>query len=203
MSDAKAPLDRVRRAHEEEFFQKQNQALINAMKQKLAAEEAARSLAESTGITDAALLERLAAFGFDAETAAVLHLVPMVQVAWADGEIQADEKELLLEAADAHGVTSGPARAKFESLLAQAPPAALLDTAIDFIKALLAALPDAEANQACADMTALSYKVAQASGGIFGLFKKVDDDEKAVLRRIAERLAADHPDAAKGLLRKL
>jgi hypothetical protein len=87
-----APDDRVRRAHEEEFFQKQNQALISAMKQKLAAEEAARSLAESTGITDAALLERLAGFGFDAETAAVLHLVPMVQVAWADDVVSPAER---------------------------------------------------------------------------------------------------------------
>ena len=203
MSDANAPLDRIRRAHEEEYFQKQNRLLIEAMKHKLEVEAAADGLGASTGITDHALLERLANFGFDAETAAVIHLVPLIEVAWADGEIQGNERDLLLEAAAAHGIVSGPAKDKFDAMLATAPSVELLDAAIDFIKALLVALPDAESAQACLGLTELSYKVAEANGGIFGLFFKVEDSEKVVLRRIADRLATTYPEAAQRLLDKL
>jgi tellurite resistance protein len=203
MSDSNAPLDRIRRAHEEDYFQKQNQALIAAMKQKLEVQAAAEGLGATTGITDNALLERLANFGFDAETAAVIHLVPLIEVAWASGEIEPDEKELLLEAATAHGVTGGAAKAKFDSMLAAAPPAEMLDAALDFIKALLVALPDDQSEEACLGLTELSYKIAEANGGVFGLFFKVDDEEKAVLRRIAERLSASHPEAAQRLIGRL
>lgn len=203
MSDANAPLDRIRRAHEEEYFQKQNQALIKALKHKLEVEAAADGLGASTGITDHALLERLANFGFDAETAAVIHLVPLIEVAWADGEIQGNERDLLLEAAAAHGIVSGPAKDKFDAMLASAPSVELLDAAIDFIKALLVALPDAESEQACLGLTELSYKIAEANGGIFGLFFKVEDSEKVVLRRIADRLATTYPKAAQRLLDRL
>lgn len=203
MTDATKPLDRMARAHEEEYFRSHNRELIDALKAKLERHDRAEGLAEATHIHDDALLERVAAQGIDKDSMAVIHLVPLLQVAWADGEIQPDEKDLILEAATLYGIEGGPARARLDAMLKAPPSAEFVDAAIDFIKALLAALPEAEAEQACENMTTLALHVAEANGGIFGLIGKVEDTEKRALKAIAEKLANDYPHAAEHLLNRL
>jgi tellurite resistance protein len=203
MSEHDSPLDRVERAHEEQYFRRHNRELIEALRAKMDLEEAVQGIAEQTGIEDHALLVQLAEHGIDQHTMAVLHLVPLIEVAWADGEIQANERDLLLEAAEVYGIVEGPARAKLDEMLAKAPSQELLDASVDFIKTLLAALPDAEAERACTNMATLALKVAEANGGIFGLIAKVEDSEKKVLARIADRLSDEYPDAAQTLLNRL
>lgn len=203
MSDHDSPLERVERAHEEEYFRRHNRELIEALQVRMARDDAAQGMAEQTGIEDQGLLTRLAEHGINKDTMAVLHLVPLIEVAWADGEIQADERDLLFEAAEIYGITTGPARAKLDEMLNKAPSQELLDASVDFIKALLAALPDAEADRACTNMTTLAMQVAEANGGIFGLIAKVETSEKKVLVQIAERLTDQYPEAAEKLLNRL
>lgn len=203
MTDGTKPLDRMARAHEEEYFRSHNRELIDALKAKLDRRDRAAGLAEATHIHDDALLERVAAQGIDKDSMAVIHLVPLLQVAWADGEIQPDEKELILEAATLYGIGDGPARARLDALLEKAPSAEFVDAAIDFIKALLAALPESEADQACENMTTLALHVAEANGGLFGLIGKVEASEKKALQAIAQKLTDDYPQAAEHLLRRL
>ena len=123
------------------------------------------ALAEGTGISDEALLEKLAAHGLDAQSVQVLHLVPLLAVAWADGELQADEAALLREAADKHGLSDG-ARAHFEAFLKKAPKPALVDTAIDFIRALLSVTDDDDAEAKVQDLASLALNVASAAGNV-------------------------------------
>ena len=113
------------------------------------------------------------------------------------------ERELLLAAAQETGVTEGSARALFESMLEEKPKAELVNAAIDFIGNLLQVLPKSESDTARDNLLSLSWQVADACGGVFGLWGRVDDDERDALRRIGERLSEIQPDAAKTLLDRL
>lgn len=202
MSKPKNPLEPLERAHEEEYFHRQDQKLIEQMRDKLAREQAVADIKAETGLADEALLARLAELGVKKETIPVLHLMPLVQVAWADGEIQAGERELLMEAADSTGVT-GEARAALEAMLEKRPPAEFFDAALAFIRHMVAALPEGEGEKAKENLVDLAWRVADASGGVFGLWGRVEDSEKEALRDIAQKLTDSNADAAAKLLRKL
>jgi tellurite resistance protein len=203
MSDDKNPLQPLEKAHEESWFMRRNAQLIEQMRDRMQAEEAAALLKQNTGVDDDEIALALARLGVTADTAPALHLVPLVQVAWADGEIHGDERDLLLEAADATGVTEGPAREFFESLLEKRPADAFFDTALDFIGAMLQALPESEADKARNNLTDFAHRVAKASGGLFGLFWTVDDEERDALAHIAEKLEKGRPKATEKLLDKV
>lgn len=203
MSDRKrSPLDALERAQEETYFHKKDQALVEAMRQKLERERNAEAIRTETGVADEALITRLVELGVDRESIPVLHLAPLLQVAWADGEIQGAERDLLLEAATATGLT-GPGLARLEQMLTTRPEQAWFDAALDFIRNMLAALPDGQADAARGNLEDLAWRVADASGGVFGLWGRVEDAEKNALRNIATRLTAGHSDAASKLLKKL
>ena len=125
MSD-KNPLDPIRASHEEEYFHRKNQMLIERLRQQLKQADEAGKLSATTGIHDPDLMAWLAELGITADNAPILHLVPLFQVAWADGAIQPAERELLEQAAVETGVLPGTAaQAAFEQLL-KAPPGARL-----------------------------------------------------------------------------
>lgn len=203
MNKPKNPLEPLERAQEESYFHRQDQKLIEQMREKLARERSAADIKAETGLADDALVARLAELGVEKATIPVLHLVPLLQVAWADGEIQAGERELLLEAAEATGVTEGAAREAFEGMLQKRPSDDYFDAAISFIRHMVAALPGGESSKAKANLVELAYKVADASGGVFGLWGRVGAEEKDALRSIAEKLTEDKGDAAAKLLGKL
>ncbi|MCA9540024.1 MAG: hypothetical protein KC620_14100, partial [Myxococcales bacterium] len=195
MTDPTKPLDAIERAQEETYFHKKDQELLEKLRTKLMREQAAEGIKAHTGVTDEALLARLAEIGITAETVPVLHLMPLLQVAWADGEIQPDERDLLLEAAHATGVNEGPAREALDAMLKTCPSAEHFAAALDFIRLMLAALPGDKADAARGNLEDLALRIADASGGIFGMFRKIDADERTALHEIAVKLTADKPGA--------
>ncbi len=194
------PLNPVERAHEEEYFRRHNAELIAKMKAKMAAE----ALGEATGVHDEELLEHLVELGLSKETVGVLHLAPLVEVAWADGEIAYREKKLVLEAAEATGVVAGtPAYTALTGMLEKRPDEDFFDSALSYLKVVLAAMPDAEARAATAKVEDLCYAIADCTGGVWGLWGTVEDSERAALRHIAQKLADVRPGASAALLQKL
>ncbi len=73
------------RVLEEEFFHKENQRLLKQLRQMKKMEESKEALAETSGISDDAILQSLLELHIDAQTLAALALVPLIVVAWADG----------------------------------------------------------------------------------------------------------------------
>lgn len=199
----KNPLDALEKAHEESYFHQQDQRLIEQMRQKMQRQQAAEEIKAETGLADDALVARLAELGIARETLPVLHLMPLLQIAWADGEIQGAEREMLLEAAAATGITDGPAREAFEGMLSQRPSAEMFGVALEFIRHMLDALPGDQGTAARENIEELAWRVADASGGVFGLWGRVEDEEKDALRNIAEKLTAGKPGATSKLLEKL
>ena len=89
------------RALENQFYEKENKIKLAAMKAKLDSQSSKDDLRKVSGMTDEAVLDKLVHLGMTANTIAALSLVPLIQVAWADGAIQDNERTAILQGA--HG----------------------------------------------------------------------------------------------------
>ncbi len=82
-----------RHNREEEYFHKQELEVIDKMRRKAQTAALRQRLAERAGIADDELLADLEALGYTVETVMLLHLVPLVQTAWAEGSIHKRERD--------------------------------------------------------------------------------------------------------------
>ena len=82
--------------NEDRYFQERDAEMRAALREKLEAKARGMAkkekMAASVGVTDEQIVAEIEALGFDADTAPVLHLMPLVAVAWTDGEIQNEER---------------------------------------------------------------------------------------------------------------
>ena len=203
MAHQDSPIGAIGKQKEEGYFQQRDAELIANMRARLTAESTAEDLKAQTGVEDDALLVDLAHHGITLDTVPVLHLMPLIEVAWADGEIQTLERDLIMDAAAQKGITEGPAFEFLTHLLSARPDQTLVTAALKFLAHLVAALPDAEGTAARDNLLELTWRVADACGGVFGLWGRVEDEEKDALKKIVDVFNQSKPDASDGLLKKL
>ena len=187
-----------RRAHEEDYFRKRDQELIEKMRLR-AQEEAARDrLAERAGVIDEDLLQKLERLGYSAETVSLLHVMPLLDVAWADGQVSHAERDVIIAAARSRGVESGsPADVQLAEWLVNPPLDVLRDGSLHVLGAMLRMRPSEERTAAECDLFSSCTAVAFASGGLFG-FRKISDQEQQVLDRIVDELTCNSDASSTG-----
>jgi len=175
------PLDDRRIAQEEGYFHKQNQEAAEKLKARLGL--------ESSGIDDKDLVAKLAGADFDADSSRVLYMLPLLEVAWADGKIQAEERTQILSFAAERGIeNTSKAYGLIEKWLAAKPSDSQFELAKSLIGPIVA---HAKLNHPEARDWILksSQKVAEATGGLFGFgFKMVSKDEAEVIAALAKKL---------------
>jgi hypothetical protein len=190
MSDHDAFADRGR-ALEEEYFRKKNRELVEKMRRAAAAESARADLQRTTGLSDPALLQELQELGFTPETASLLPLVPLIEVAWAEGGVTPAERDLIVKLARSRGIEeTSPAGRQLTEWLGVRPDDAVFKNAGHLIAAMLDSAPG-EVRQGLTvdDLVAYCEKIAGASGGIFGTgLRSVTAEERGLLKRIASDL---------------
>jgi hypothetical protein len=173
-----------KRDQEEDYFRKQDRELIERMR-KAAANAA---VGARTGIQDPDLLRDLEALGFTADTVNLLPLVPILQVAWADESISAEERKLIVEFARLRGVAEGSAAdGQLSEWLARRPSADVFSRADRLVAAMLAAGSGVAHDLSADDLVKYSETIAAASGGILGL-GKVSSGERAAIEKIQQAL---------------
>lgn len=171
-----------RKALENEFFTKQNQELLEQLQAERKAEERRAALAQASGISDEAVLDEIARLELGPETLAALSLVPLVAVAWADGQCEDRERSAVLQAAEQSGLRSGdPAYRLLESWLDARPGQELLEAWKDYVGALGRNLGDRALDALKSDLLERARHVAEAAGGFLGLGNRVSKDEQVVL----------------------
>jgi hypothetical protein len=176
------------RALEEEYFHRKERELIAKMRERAAAETERQRIGATTGVADAQLLQDLQELGYTAETISLLHLVPLLQMAWAEGNVSMRERDLIIEAARARGIESGSAAdQQLAGWLAKRPSEELFTTTLRAIRAMLESRPDAEREASQKDLLSYLTSIATASGGVLG-FGAVNDEERAVLARVTQEL---------------
>jgi hypothetical protein len=174
-----------KKALEESFFAKENARLLERMKAEKASKATAEGLAEISGIGDGPVLDTLVELGIDVDTWAAISLVPLVEVAWADGTVDDRERRAVLAAAEANGVFPGSASSELlESWLARRPDARLLAVWGEYIVDLCANLGDGEKAAVKEKVIGRAREVAKAAGGFLGLGPKVSAEEEVILAEL-------------------
>jgi hypothetical protein len=185
-------------ALEGEYFRKKEQELIEKLKQRAKAATEREGLAEAAGVSNEQILEAFREMGFDRETVALLHFIPLLEVAWSDGSVSPKERAGILEMARARGITEGsPAHGKLLGWLGNRPDPVLLERAKTVLRDLLALMTDDKRQSAARDLVAALEAVAAASGGILGLGARTSAEERAVIERVAAEIQKAHEAAAR------
>lgn len=172
---------------EEEFFQREDaekklrlrhKRQLEAVRQKERA-EIARELNTNDDVAQEAM-----SLGFDAETARVLPLIPLIQVAWADGKITNAEAAKVTDKAEKFGLKQDtPAHAFLLMLLEEQPTDLFFDRVNQVIRHIVSDDPGGDIST---NVLPWSKAVAEASGGFFGLTNPIHKKEQQVLDEFAE-----------------
>jgi hypothetical protein len=169
---------------EESFFAKQNRELLEKLREEGRKKALKEALAEQSGITDEAVLDKLVEADVCVERVAALALVPLVEVAWADGTISPKEREAILKAAEARGVARDSlARQLLDNWLDQRPAGDLMATWKDYVGAFAASLEPAQRSSLKHDLLDRARAVAEAAGGFLGI-GSISAEEKKVLAEL-------------------
>jgi hypothetical protein len=182
------PLGERGRALEDDYFRKKDRELIDKMRQASAAEAARRELSEKSGLQDPEMLKELQALGFTPETVALLPLVPLVQMAWAEGGVSDAERKLILQLARSRGIEEGGAADRQLAVWLSSPPDPhVFASASRLIRATLDAGASGALPVTADDLVKYCEQIAAASGGMFGIHR-ISSDERALLNTIARDL---------------
>ena len=139
---------------------------------------------------DAAARADLEASGYPAHAFALLDLIPLVEVAWADGSVSIRERDVILETALRRGFAYGdPAYRQFVAWLAVEPPDAIVRVSLRALAAALLRLPSAEQRD---DLRRRlldgCQRVAEVAGGTCFIGDRVSRAERRALASIADVL---------------
>ncbi len=178
------------RSREEEYFRRKDRELVERLRRTAEANEARRALEASSGIHDPAALQELEALGFTPDTVSLLPVVPIIQVAWAEGGVSEEERALIVQFARERGIQPGSVADQQLSLwLRERPAEDVFARATRLIRALLDH-PDGQGHTLrLEDLIHRCEEIAAASGGILG-FGKISSEERSLLARIQSALKA-------------
>jgi hypothetical protein len=174
------PLEPVRKANEEEYFHRQNMDLAQKLKAKRAF--------EALGVSDTELQTRLTQIGYDADTARVIFLIPLLEVAWADGRVEEEESSEILNFVHQLGIEpASKASTLVSKWLKALPNDALFENGKEYLAPFVKTYRKAGKDLAASILEACEH-IADASHGIFGFFPGVSSVESDILKKIAERV---------------
>lgn len=174
------------------IFHEQDQQLRKAFQERMANLERREQLAQVSGIRDEAVLDRLIELNIGAETLAALELVPLASVAWADGRVQAEEREAIIAAAKAAGIQSQDVGYPLlEHWLKKRPNAKMIQAWKQFVKGLCLQLSRQEIERLQLETLGRARKIAQAAGGFLGFGDKMSPAERAVLGELEQAFSSE------------
>ncbi|MCC6125011.1 MAG: hypothetical protein IT426_08620 [Pirellulales bacterium] len=163
------------------FFDKDRQ-LLEAFRKRTEKLDRRAQLSQVSGIHDETVLDRLIELNIDAETFAAMALVPLVTVAWADGDVQAQEREVILTAAKNSGLPPKDGRYPLlEHWLNKHPGPEMVAAWKHYIAGLCQKLTPPEIENLKHELLDLARNVAQAAGGFLGMGSKISSAERDVL----------------------
>lgn len=169
---------------EDAFFLQEDRRLAESLREMKALEETTGLLAEVSGISDPAVLKRLAQLKVSPAAAASLAILPLVEVAWADGAVDPAERSAILASLDKGLFFQTIDRDIVEAWLERRPPAALVEAWNHYVKDLTAELGPSEKKALAEGILDHARQVAVAAGAFLG-FGGISKPEQAVLDRLA------------------
>lgn len=177
--------DDRRKALEEQFFQNHEKALVQKMKDAAAKQSSREELQRLTGIANEQVLDALAGLKMGGAATLVMSLYPIIEVAWADGVIDARERTVISDLAKTIGLEKdSPAFEYLQKWLDEKPELSWQTLWADYVKALCAKMKPDDKALLKATVLGRARVVAEASGGFMGLAFRMSEAEKKVLEKL-------------------
>ena len=178
----KGSISALKRDLEDRFFLERDMELLQALREETASKEKKQALSDTSGIADEDLLCHLIEIQVSHETVAALSLIPLIVVAWADGNVDINERKAVLCAAQRSGIDKEHAGYQLlDCWLKNKPDDKLLAIWKDYVATLSLKLDEASRGTLKEGLLGRARTVAEAAGGILGLGNKVSKPEQAVL----------------------
>ncbi|MBF0122871.1 MAG: hypothetical protein HQL21_05645 [Candidatus Omnitrophica bacterium] len=170
---------------EELFFRKRDAELIAQQRRLEQIKRSREALAEVSGIHNSKVLDKLIELEISPQVLASMALVPLIEVAWADGSVSDEEREAVLAGAHENGFEKGSVDYALLQNWLQSPPSdKLLDAWMHYVQGACEIMSAQERNSFKKDLIGRARKVAEASGGVLGLALKISPKERAVLKKM-------------------
>ena len=183
------------KAMEDGYFRDQDAKLLKMLRERAQLDEIAIMLGEKLRVDDPALLAKVKELGITVQTAPAFFLAPLVQVAWAEGRVLKDEREMVLVLARQRGISpETPSYEQLEDWLKVRPSDELFDTAVEVLRIGFTVLPPEEREERIKDVVRACRDIAEASGALgrlLGLGNGVSPVEQAMLDRLARMLGSN------------
>jgi predicted RND superfamily exporter protein/CRP-like cAMP-binding protein len=126
----------------------------------------------------------LGALGIDTDTQRALDLIPMIEVAWADGELAGSERESILRAAATLGIANeSRSHALLSSWLVEQPDPSLYRAWRDYVTTLVPELSVEGQLRLQKHVVERVRAVAEAAGGVVGL-RKISVREERIIAEV-------------------
>jgi hypothetical protein len=176
---------KARRVLEELFFLEQDRKLIEKLKQQAAEEAKKIALSDASGIKDEAVLEQLIKICFGPGTLSAFSLVPLIEVAWTDKELQEKEIGGILQAAEKLGIEEGCLAYKMlKKWLTNRPPEELFSAWMDYTKTLCSTLDKEQKDLLRLTILGRARGISDAAGGFILFVRKTSQKEQAVIDKL-------------------
>ncbi len=179
------------KALEDLFFRERDQELLKRLKSQAVASDAQHALASAMGLTDQQALQSVLNIGHGMQVLTTMALLPLVQVAWCDGDVAPAERDAILKAAGELGIAEGTTI--FESLkswLAHKPSPEAVVAWKHYVGAVCQHLDSQSAWSLKRGLLDRAEKIAAAAGGFLGLGSKISPAERTCLDDLASAFPA-------------
>lgn len=185
MALADNSLEKRKNALEDKFFMEQDRILLEKLREMKRIELKRQAISEVTGVTNPQRLDRLMALGITPETAAMLALVPLIEVAWADGKMEEKERRAILSVVSKGGLTkSSPNYELLDHWLSRKPTAELLEAWTHYVEEFSEQVEPDERQRFEEWLVDRARTVAEAAGGFLGLTSPISDAEQKMIDKL-------------------
>lgn len=172
------------KALEDSFFAKENERILQELRAASVREEKRKEFREYLNIDNDEIIDALVELEVEPETLIAFSLVPLVEVAWADGEIQSKERDSIIKAAVERGVEEGsPTCDLLRNWLKVKPDPALLEVWKGYIEALKSSLGERSRAHLKSATMGRARAIAEAAGGFLGV-ASISAAEKKMLEEL-------------------
>ena len=172
------------RALEDSFFANENAKLLRELREATAREDKKKEFREYLNIENEEIINALVDLEVEPETLIAFSLVPLVEVAWADGEIQPKERDAIIKAAIERGVEEGsPTCTLLRNWLQTKPDVKLLEVWKGYIEELKGSLGERSRGHLKSGTMGRARAIAEAAGGFLGV-ASISAAEKKMLEEL-------------------
>lgn len=180
------------RSFEERYFHVKDAELVDKLRSVFRRSLDRDELKKITGLTDEKLLDRLLDLNVRGEMMTAFKLLPLVEIAWADGTLDHREADAVEHAASRFGITPGPAMDRLREWLRRGPTPEVRALWLRYAEELRKLLTTTQLDEFREDLLKTARGIADCSGGVLNIFFNTSAAEKRIIEEV--RAALTHAE---------